>query len=198
MRYTIFNTPLITPLLRAVSCIILRVARWGFADPAPRHAKYVAVFAPHTSNWDLPIALFYALALRVNVVWLGKDSLFRFPFYSFFSWFGGMPVDRGRSQNVVAQVVATYNSREQFVAGIAPEGTRKKVGTWKTGFYHIACGAGVPIALAFIDYKKKIAGFGPVLEPSGNLETDMQTIRAFYSGVTGKNPDQQAIPDIAP
>ncbi|MFA6239621.1 MAG: lysophospholipid acyltransferase family protein [Candidatus Hydrogenedentales bacterium] len=197
MRYTIFNTPVVTSVLRGISAVILKATGWRKAGPAPDLPKYVAIFAPHTSNWDLPMVLFYALVLRVNIVWLGKDSLFRAPFGVFFSWFSGMPVDRNRAHNIVRQVVRMYDSRERFIIAIAPEGTRKKVREWKTGFYHIAHGAGVPIAPAFVDYRRKIAGFGPTITPTGDIAADMAIIRTFYAGVTGKHPDKQAEPEIA-
>jgi 1-acyl-sn-glycerol-3-phosphate acyltransferase len=81
---------------------------------------------------------------------------------------------------------------------VAPEGTRKKVAYWKSGFYHIARGADVPIVLAFLDYLRKAGGIGPTFKPTGNIETDMEYIRAFYTTVTGKHPEKQCIPSFMP
>ena len=121
---------------------------------------------------------------------MGKDSLFRRPYKGFFKWLGAIPIDRSRSKNVVAQTIQKFNQNKTMILTIAPEGTRSRVKKWKTGFYHIAHGANVPIALGFLDYQRKVGGIGPVIYPTGNIEADMQSIRVFYDGVTGKFPEK--------
>jgi 1-acyl-sn-glycerol-3-phosphate acyltransferase len=183
---TLFNTPLLTALLRGVSHFILAVRGWRTQGSLPDTPKYVMIAAPHTSNWDLPIMLMMAFVMRADVFWMGKHTLFRGVFGPFFRWLGGVPVDRRKSGNLVEQTVEVFRQRDRFALVIAPEGTRKLASHWKTGFYHIARGAGVPIVLGFIDYRHKVGGVGPVITPSGDLEHDMAEIREFYADITGK------------
>ncbi|MBC8432332.1 MAG: lysophospholipid acyltransferase family protein [Desulfobacterales bacterium] len=193
MNYTIFDTPVLNILLRWFSLIALRIAGWRTHGRLPATPKFVLVGAPHTSNWDLPCALFIILVLRGKICWLGKESLFRRPHRGFFKWLGGIPIDRSKSKNVVAQSIQQFNQNKTMILTIAPEGTRSRVKKWKTGFYHIAKGANVPIALGFLDYRRKLGGIGPFIYPTGNIEADMKTIRAFYDGITGKFPEKSMI-----
>jgi len=156
----------------------------------PPIPKFILVGAPHTSNWDLPYTLFIVFVLKAKVYWMGKDTIFRKPFKRFFKWLGGIPIDRSKSYNIVAQSIQQFNENENLILTIAPSGTRKRVQKWKTGFYHIANGANVPILLGFLDYRRKVGGFGPMLYPTGDLEADMKTIKKFYDGVTGKYPEK--------
>jgi 1-acyl-sn-glycerol-3-phosphate acyltransferase len=126
---------------------------------------------------------------------MGKKAIFRRPFRGFFQWLGGIPVTRSQSDNLVEQSIQQFQGNEQLILTIAPAGTRKHVIRWKSGFYHIACGANVPIVLGFLDYRRKVGGFGPLVYPTGNLTADMETIRTFYDGVTGKNPAQSMTTD---
>jgi 1-acyl-sn-glycerol-3-phosphate acyltransferase len=156
------------------------------------------IAAPHTSNWDLPVLLSLAFALGVKASWLGKHTLFRRPFGFLFRWMGGIPVYRSASKNMVAQSVEMFRNSEKLILTIPPEGTRSKVSYWKSGFYYIALGAEVPIAMAFIDYKRKTSGVGPTLYPTGDIEADMEVIRNFYANVTAKYPDKAGLPELAP
>lgn len=169
---------------------LLRVFGWHTEGELPNIPKYVIIGAPHTSNWDFVLMLVLVLVYRVKVSWMGKASLFRWPFGLFFKRLGGIPIDRSSRHNVVDQAIQAFDANERLILLLTPEGTRKKVKSWKTGFYYIAKGANVPIVLAFVDYKRKAAGPGSVLMPSGDIEADMQIIREFYSGVSGKHPDQ--------
>lgn len=196
---TLFDTPIITPLLRGISWLWLKVAGWRLVPgELPAEHRFVLIAAPHTSNWDLPIMLFAALRLRVKLYWMGKDAIFRPPFGGIARWMGGIPIDRSKANNLVAQSVGLFHGRPRLVLVVPPEGTRSKVRHWKTGFYYIALGAGVPIVMGFLDYKRKLAGFGPSLLPSGDIAADMLEIRAFYSGITGKYPDASGTADVAP
>ena len=192
MHHTIFDTPLINTCLRWLSIGFLRLTGWKVVGSLPPDAaKCVLIAAPHTSNWDLPYTLMVAFALRLNVFWIGKSSIFRPPFRGVMMWLGGIPVDRSQNNNLVAASSAAISRAAgplQLI--VPPEGTRSNTRYWKTGFYYIAQGAGVPIVLAFLDYEKKVGGLGPVFQPTGDIEVDMLAIKAFYAGVKGKNTDQ--------
>ena len=192
MRYTIFDTPIVSTFLRWWAVVHLRMFGWRRKGQPPDAPKYVIIAAPHTTNWELPTALMMAFAFKVKIHWMGKDSLFRWPFGTFFKWLGGIPVDRKKSHGMVEQIIRRFRERERFILVMAPEGTRSKTGHWRTGFYHIAHGADVPIALGFLDYRRKAGGVGPVVTPSGDIESDMKAIRAFYAGVTGKHPERSS------
>ncbi len=198
MRYTIFDIPILRNLLQVLSIVVLRIFGWRRSGQLPNIPKFVMIAAPHTSNWDFPIGLAMVLAFKMKMNWLGKDSLFRWPFGGFFKWLGGIPISRSKSNDVVAQTIRAFKENAKMVMVVAPEGTRKKVKYWKTGFYRIAQGANVPIAMGFIDYVRKVGGFGPTLMPTGDIESDMQKIRAFYDNVTGKIPDKSTPAMIAP
>jgi len=187
VQYTIFDTPLIKTLIRWLSLFILKISGWRIEGCLPEIPKIVLIAAPHTSNWDFPITLFIAFAVKAKIYWMGKDALFRFPFGTLFKWLGGIPVDRSRSNNIVDQMIRRFSDNDRLIVTIPPSGTRKKVMKWKTGFYYIARGADVPIVLAYLDYRRKEGGFGPVFIPTGDIESDMKEIRAFYSGIHGKN-----------
>ena len=190
MNLTIFNTPVLKAVLCRASRMILGLAGWRIEGRLPPIPKFVLVGAPHTSNWDLPYTLLMAFALRANIRWLGKEAIFRRPFRGFFEWLGGIPVQRSRSQNLVEGLIQHFHNHENLILTIAPAGTRQRVLRWKTGFYHIAWGAQVPIVLGFLDYARKAGGIGPVVHPTGDMAADMKTIRGFYEGVTGKHPAQ--------
>ncbi len=197
-RRTLFDTPLITPLLRGVAWLFFRLSRWRLAGEPPPGGHFVLIAAPHTSNWDLPVMLCAAFRFRVKLYWMGKDAIFRPPFGGAARWLGGIPIDRSKANNLVAQSAELFRSNPGLILVIPPEGTRKKVRHWKTGFYYIALGAEVPIVMGFLDYRRKLAGFGPAFIPTGDIETDMEAIRAFYSGITGKHADASGTAEIAP
>jgi len=129
---------------------------------------------------------------------MGKHTLFRPPLGILLKWFGGVPIDRTASHDVVAQSVELFRRSEKLILAVPPEGTRKKVRSWKTGFYYIASGAEVPIAMGFIDYQRKASGIGPLLIPGGDIESDMRVIREFYADIKGKYPDQSDSAVILP
>ena len=136
--------------------------------------------------------------LRIRAHWIGKDNLFKPPFDRFFRWIGGIPINRSRSQNMVDRIIQVFRENKNLIIAIAPEGTRRKTPYWKTGFYHIAVGAQIPIVMGFIDYRTKSCGIGEVLYPTGDMEADMEKIRAFYSRFVGKFPDKMTLPFIKP
>ena len=192
MHHTIFDTPIINTLLRWLSIAFFRMAGWKIVGELPAEAaKSVLIAAPHTTNWDLPYALMVAFALRLNVYWIGKSSLFKPPFRSVMMWLGGIPVDRSQSNNLVAASSAAIQAAMRPLQLIVPpEGTRSGTRFWKTGFYYNAAGAGVSIVMAYLDYSKKVGGLGPIFKTTGDIDADMAAIKAFYAGVSGKNADQ--------
>jgi 1-acyl-sn-glycerol-3-phosphate acyltransferase len=117
-----------------------------------------------------------------------KSTWFRWPMGPFLRWLGAFPIDRSRSHNVVAQSIRAFNKYKRMVLVVPPSGTRKKVMYWKSGFYHIARGAGVPVVLGYLDYREKVGGIGPTVHITGNMEGDMKTIRDFYTDIEGKYP----------
>lgn len=190
MHRTIFNTPLINTLMHWLSRLILRLLGWQIEGKAPAAPKYVLIAAPHTSNWDFPFTLMVCFALRMPVYWMGKASLFPPVLGGIMRWLGGIPVERSRQGNLVQSTVDAFQRSARLTVIIPPEGTRSKVTHWKTGFYYIAQGAGLPIALGFLDFKRKLAGVERLFEVTGDIEADMVKIQAFYANITGKNPRQ--------
>ena len=175
MHRTIFGTPIINSMLRHFSISFLRLTGWKIEGHLPAEAsKCVFIAAPHTSNWDLPFTLMVAFALELNIYWMGKASIFRFPFGSLMRWLGGIPVDRSKSNNLVAASAEALLAADGDVQLIVPpEGTRSKTKYWKTGFYWIAVTAKLPIVMAYMDYPRKLVGLGPLFTPTGDVETDM-------------------------
>jgi 1-acyl-sn-glycerol-3-phosphate acyltransferase len=190
MHRTLFDTPIVNTLLRAGSRAFLRLNGWKVEGSLPAEArKCVLIAAPHTSNWDLPYTLMVAFVLNLNIYWMGKHSLFAFPFGPVMRWLGGIAVDRSRSTNLVsasAMALKAADGPVQLV--VPPEGTRGRTTHWKTGFYYIALEAGVPIVLAYMDYARKVSGLGPVFVPTGDVDADMAEIKRFYAGVKGRRP----------
>jgi 1-acyl-sn-glycerol-3-phosphate acyltransferase len=192
MQRTIFDTPGINSAFRSLSTTVLRLSGWRVEGHLPAEAhKCVIIAAPHTSNWDLPYTLMVAFVLNLHIHWMGKWQIFRAPFGGLMRWLGGIAVRRETSNNLVAasaQALANAEGPVQLI--VPPEGTRSKVRYWKTGFYHIALQARVPIVLAYLDYHRKVGGLGPVFHPTGDIERDMVTIKQFYAGIRGRNADQ--------
>jgi len=172
--------------------LYLRLTRWEVEGAMPDRAKAVFLIAPHTSNWDMPVMTAAAWLFRVKPSWLGKRSLFRWPLGGLMRWFGGLPIDRDGSRNTVEQVAALFEQHERLYLGIAPSGTRSRTDHWRSGFYYIALAAGVPIVCAFADYGRRVCGIGPLLEPTGDIGTDMEVLREFYAGIEGRYPEHQS------
>lgn len=169
----------------------LGLAGWRVVLPVPQAPKYVLLAAPHTSNWDFVVMMAAGMALGVWPHWVGKHTLFAAPFGWIARALRGIPIDRRMAANTVEQLVAQFAARDRLVLALPPEGTRSRASHWKSGFYHVALGAGVPVALGFVDFGKKEAAIGPLLYPSGDLRADMDRIRAFYAGKRGRHPGRQ-------
>ncbi|MGB1931828.1 MAG: lysophospholipid acyltransferase family protein [Flavobacteriales bacterium] len=171
---------------KIVSKLILYVMGWKVVSDIPTQKKYVIIVSPHTSNWDFIIGRCFGYMLEIEAKYLGKSQLFRFPYGWIFRLLGGIPVDRSKHNNLVAYAVDLFKSSNELVLGLAPEGSRSRVEKWKLGFYHIAVGANIPIALAYLDYAKKEAGIGEMFLPSGEIQKDLQKIEDFYKGISPK------------
>ena len=195
---SVHTTPVVRSLVRRIALLIFIFAGWKVNGQPPTLAHYVVIAAPHTSNWDFIFTLCLAFIYRLDPVIMMKDTWFRWPLGPVFRWLGALPIDRSRANNMVAQSIAQFNQQDNLILVVPPSGTRKRVLYWKTGFYHIAHGAGVPIALGFLDYQRRVGGFGPTLRPSGDIDADMTAIRNFYRNIAGKYPLQESRQTIAP
>lgn len=164
----------------------MRVLGWRLEGSLPDLRKFVIIVAPHTSNWDFPVGVAAKLALRLQVTFLAKDSLFRFPLGVIMRALGGMPVDRSASHDLVKGIVSEFARRDQLVLVVAPEGTRKKVERWRTGFYHMARGANVPIVPVALDWGARAVRIGTPVQTTGDLERDLVGLQAWYAGARGK------------
>ena len=172
------------------SFLFLRVFGWKIEGRYPNEIKKIMIIVvPHTSNWDFPIGLFLRPIWGADIKWCGKKSLFRFPMGIFARWLGGIPIDRSKRTNFVDAVVDEYNKSENLLIQIAPEGTRKKVDRLKTGFYHIAMGAKIPILMIKFDYGNKKVVVREPFYPSGDIEKDMEIINKYFKGTIGKIPE---------
>jgi len=187
---TIHDSPMGKTLMRWLSRIVFRFAGWKPAGRRPDISRYVIIAAPHTSNWDFLYTLCLAFILEIKPFIMMKADWFRWPLGPFLRWFGAIPVDRSKSTHVVARSIQAFREHPRMVLVVPPSGTREKVMYWKTGFYHIAMGAKVPIVLGYLDYRRKVGGIGPIVHPTGDMEGDMKIIRDFYAGITAKYPKQ--------
>jgi len=178
-------------LVITIAKSILRLIGWRTHVIPPPSSSYVMIGAPHTTNWDFVLALLLMIVEKIPIRIMGKDSLFRGPMGIFMRSLGAFPVYREESRNMVDQVAAKFDEYDDLIIGIAPEGTRGKSSRWKTGFYYIALKAEVPIALAYLDYENKVVGLGPSIIPTGDIQTDFEIIRNFYSAIVGKFPQKQ-------
>lgn len=186
----IHNNRFFSALLNAYGRTFLKISGWQVVNPPPDIPKFVAIAAPHTSNWDFPIFMAAVGYLKVNISFLGKHTLFEGLFGWLFYWLGGIPVkrDSGAASAIVDQVVSAFNESEHLILGIAPEGTRTQVKKWKTGFYRIALGAGVPIVPSYVDSASKTIGFGHAFQPTGDIDADLLILQGFYADKRGVCP----------
>lgn len=185
--------PTVGPIRHAIGKLWMKVFGWEVVGRAPDVPRAVFVAHPHTTGWDLPFTLAVAWSLKMNVSWVGKNTLFKGPLKYFFRALGGVPVDRSKRANQVKAIADAIRGEERVFLTIAPSGTRSRRDHWKSGFYHIAREADVPLLLAFMDYSKKRGGLGPVFKPSGDIVADMNVIRAFYEGIRGKHPENESV-----
>jgi 1-acyl-sn-glycerol-3-phosphate acyltransferase len=169
----------------------LRLTGWHLDVDLPDDPRYVLVVAPHTSNWDFVVGFTAKLAVGLQLYVMAKHTLFRGPFGRWLRWVGGLPIDRRASRGFIGQMTDAFARSDYMVLAITPEGTRSRTEYWKSGFYHIARAAQVPIVLAALDYRRKTVSAGELIMPTGDVEADMARIRAYFGDKQGKRPAQQ-------
>ena len=177
------------PLLQSFGRSALALARWRIVGDVPVLPKFVAIVAPHTSNWDFPVGVLVMFALDLEVHWFGKDTLFRTPLAPLFRRLGGRPVNRATPEGVVDEMTEMVRAEPTFILALAPEGTRRRVARWRTGFYHIAERAAIPILPVSLDWSRREVTLGTPMLPTGNLTADLATLHTFYRREMARNPD---------
>jgi len=185
----------LSEIVRRFSVFVYSVNGWTAVQENRPPRKAVIIAAPHTSNWDFVYFFGLTNKLGIKSYWIGKDTLFKWPWGGMMRRMGGIGVNRSKSQNMVNAMVREFGRRDDFLLTIPPEGTRGSVKQWRTGFYYIALKAKVPLIIGMMDYSKKTGGLGPSFMPSGDYKADMQKISKFYHSVTPKYPDK-AMRDI--
>ncbi|HND88106.1 MAG TPA: 1-acyl-sn-glycerol-3-phosphate acyltransferase [Saprospiraceae bacterium] len=179
-------------MFSALSSLILRLAGWKATGRYPHElAKVVVAVAPHTSTWDFPLGVLINSAYRLRANYVGKHTLFKPPFGFLFRWWGGIPVDRTKNNNFVAATAEAFRVNPRLHLVMAPEGTRKRVDKFKTGFYHIARLAEAPICLCKFDFEHREVFFDPELfYPTGDEQRDMDYLWNYFKGVKGADPEK--------
>ncbi|MFN8980887.1 MAG: lysophospholipid acyltransferase family protein [Gemmatimonadaceae bacterium] len=186
------------PWLRAIGWWLLQRAGWRFEGQMPDIPKFVVIVAPHTSNWDFPVGLAAKWALGFDAHWWGKDTLFRGPLGWFMRANGGIPVDRHHKSNVVDRTIDAFRTNERFALALSPEGTRKKVEAWRTGFWHVAKGANVPICCVALDWGRKVVRLGPTVRADEDTaDAGIARLRGLFADIRGYDPTQRACPPPA-
>lgn len=173
----------------ALGHAVFRLMGWRIEGQLPPLDKFVVIGAHHTSNWDFVLFIAAKFILRLNARWFGKHSIFRWPFGALMRHWGGIPIRRHLKLNTVEQAIEAFAEHRQFILVLSPEGTRRKVERWRSGFYHIAWGAGVPIVPAALDFQHRRIVIGEPFQPTGNEEADLRQLLAFYRPYVPKNPD---------
>lgn len=172
---------------RFILCTLLG---WKIKGTFPTNTKkYVIIIAPHTHWVDFPMGLLVRNTLGLKTNFIGKKSLFNWPHGFIFRALGGTPVDRTKSNNMVDSIVEIFDQKEVFILTLSPEGTRKKVDSWKTGFYYIAKGANVPIIRGVLDYEKKVFTLLAPFFLTDDVKADIANLRKGYEGIKGKDPE---------
>ncbi len=176
----------------------LTVFKWKTINNFPKEPRYVVIAYPHTSNWDFPLGIFYIFSAGVPFRYMGKDALFKWPQKYLFKALGGFGVDRSKTTKLTTRMAQFINSQEKIALALAPEGTRSNSKYWRTGFYYIALEAKIPIAMAVLDFENREVGIKDSFMPTGDIDADMEIIKAFYKDVKGKYPAKQGEIKIQP
>lgn len=167
-----------------------RLRKWDFEGRLPDIPKYVIVVGPHTSNWDFIFGVAARNILKTDIRFIGKAELFKFPFKNFFLSLGGIPVNRKERANAVATIAEYFGKSDQFILALSPEGTRSKVDSLRSGYYHIARNAGVPRVFVGIDYSRRRFVIGEPNKPAADWEKEEEEARGFFSDIQGKIPER--------
>lgn len=176
--------------------VFLKVMGWRFRGQLPEQRQYIMAIAPHTSNWDFVISLAAYFCLRVKMGFMMKASIFKWPFASLLRSLGGIPVDRSKRHGVVEQMVQRFQVQSDLIIALAPEGTRRRVDHWKTGFLQIAHQAKIPVFLVGLDYKAKELVFGPAIDISEDIDAGLQRAQAFFAQMTPKFPNLTSVSGV--
>ena len=176
-------------LAQIIGRFCLRITGWKFVGDVPNLPHFIIIGGPHTSNWDfiLAIAILWTVDLDVSI--MGKKEAFWPPLGWIMRWLGTFPVDRQAPVGVIDQVAAKFDTHEKFVLGIAPEGTRKKVTRWKTGFYRIAMAANVPIFPITVNFRERTIFFNPILVATGDMDNEIALLRTYFDAGRGRHAD---------
>jgi 1-acyl-sn-glycerol-3-phosphate acyltransferase len=165
----------------------VRATGWRLEGEFPDVPRLVLIVAPHSSWWDGIFGLLFKVALGVDIAFMAKRELFRWPLGALLRRLGGIPIERKAAHDVVEQMVDRFRTRDRLWLGIEPEGTRKAVTRWKSGFWHIAREAGVPILPGYFDYPRKVIGLGPLFHPTDDKDADIAALREYYRPFRGKH-----------
>lgn len=177
-------------LSRAAGRLALRLTGWRIEGEFPNLRQFVVIVAPHTSNWDFFVGVMAMFAIGFRGTFLGKHQAFRWPAGPVMRWLGGIPVDRSSPHNVVQQTIDYFHTRPQMLLALSPEGTRRKLEAWRTGFWYVAKGAGVPIVPAAFDYpERRVRIFAPVM-PSDDIDADIAQLHGFFDARMARHPEQ--------
>ncbi len=175
--------------MSTLAAFILKIFGWHLVGELPEQKKYVVIIGPHTSNWDFFIFLLVKFAYRLKVVFIGKHTIFIGPVGWVLRKIGGIPVERSSAHNVVDRIVEEFSVRDEMVFALSPEGTRSYLDHWKSGFYHIARKAKIPVQTAFLDVSSKQIGWGPLFHLTEDRHSDLEKIAEFYSDKQGFKPE---------
>ena len=177
-------------MLSRLCALILHLAGWRIVFTPPPGPKSVVLVYPHTSNWDFVVGMLCRIHTGIFMHWTGKDTLFRWPLKSIFLRLGGVPINRRQRTGMTAQLADAFARNDSFHIAFTPEGTRGKTDHWKSGFYRLTLAVGVPLGLGFIDYGRREVGVERWITLSGDEETDLALIRAYYADKRALYPDQ--------
>jgi len=177
---------------RGLARRVLRLFGWRIAGAFPDWPKFVVIIAPHTSNWDFALGVVGMFAVGLRASWLGKHTVFRFPLTPVLRWLGGEPVDRTAPHGTVGVAIDHFRTRQQWVLGLSPEGTRRRVERWKSGFYRIAVGAGVPIITVTVDFGARMLVIGEPVMPGPDETAEIAQLRARFRKEMAKYPEKFA------
>lgn len=189
---------LLARMVRAAMLFFYRRQGWTAVGEVPEPRRFIIIAAPHTSNWDFLYFLGLTADLGIRAHFMGKLSLFKWPIGGFMRQMGGIAVDRTGGLRLVEQMAGEFARRSEFMLTVAPEGTRGKTRKWRTGFYHIAVAAKVPMVVGLMDYGRKTGGLGPLIWPTGDFRADMEKVLAVYRDCTPRYPERavRSISDI--
>lgn len=184
------------PFINAICWLYVRISGWRLIGKLPETDKFIVIFVNHTSNWDFLPLISIRYVERIYASWFGKHTLFKWPLGAILRSMGGIPINRQKSSNMVNQAIDIFNRHDSYILLIAPEGTRKQVKQWKTGFYYISLGAEVPICPLVLDYKLKQLVISEPFYPTGDIKEDIQSLQTCYDRYTAKRPEYVFTGDV--